>query len=365
MKRQRGYKFAIYPTMEQRVLLEKTFGCTRFLYNKILDDKIQHYEKTKENISITPARYKEAYPFLKEVDCMALINVQRNLEKAFRNFFRDEQFGFPRWKSKHKSKKSYTTNMIHENIKLEHGYLKLPKLKKIKVRQHREIPNHYRLKSVTIAQLANGKYEASILYEFDLEVQTNIMKSIVGLDYSQSHLFINSEGESANYPHYYRKQELRLAREQRKLSHMVKNSQNWHKQRNKISNLYDKINHQRRDFLHKQSRQIANVWDVVVVEDLNMKELSKSLRLGKNLMDNAYGMFRSFLAYKLEEYGKKIIRVNRYFASTKTCSCCGNVLENISIEERVFHCPLCNSTMDRDHNAAINLRLEGMKLLEI
>ena len=121
MKQQRGFKFALYPDARQRVLLEKTFGCTRFLYNKMLDDKIRHYEQTKENIILTPAYYKEAYPFLKEVDCMALVNAQRNLERAFRNFFRDRRYGFPRWKSKHKSRKSYTTNVIHHNIELKDG----------------------------------------------------------------------------------------------------------------------------------------------------------------------------------------------------------------------------------------------------
>lgn len=365
MKRQKGFKFAIYPTMEQKVLLEKTFGCCRFLYNKMLDDKIQHYQETKENVTITPARYKETYPFLKEVDCMALINTQRNLERAFRNFFRDERYGFPRWKSKHKSKKSYTTNVIHKNIELQDGYLKLPKLKHLKVKQHRQVPSDYQLKSVTISQTANGTYEASLLYEYEVEIKLKEVKKVIGLDYSQSCLYVDSEGNNAAYPHYYRKLENRLAREQRKLSHMEKNSSNWLKQKQCITRLYEKINHQRRDFLHKQSRQIANVWDAVVVEDLNMKEMSKSLRLGKNLMDNAYGMFRNFLAYKLADQGKQLIRMDRYYASTKTCSKCGSVIETIRIEDRIFHCPACGATLDRDHNAALNLCMQGQKLLTI
>lgn len=363
MKRLKGFKFAIYPTLEQRVLLEKTFGCTRFLYNKMLDDKIQHYEQTKENLLLTPAKYKDAYPFLKEVDCMALINTQRNLERAYRNFFREERYGFPRWKSKHKSKKAYTTNMIHNNIELKDGFIKMPKLKMVKIRQHRQIPSDYQLKSVTISQKANGKYEASLLYEYEISVVQKKVEKVIGLDYAQSCLYVDSEGSSAQYPHYYIVWENRLAKEQRKLSHMKKNSHNWQRQRNKISEIYEKINHQRRDFLHKRSKQIANVWDAVIVEDLNMMELSKSLHLGKNLMDNAYGLFRNYLAYKLQDQGKQLIRVDRYFASSKTCSACGNVRDAIAIDNRLFHCPMCGFQLDRDHNAAINLKNEGRKLL--
>lgn len=329
----------------------------------MLDDKIQHYEQTKENLLLTPAKYKDAYPFLKEVDCMALINTQRNLERAYRNFFREERYGFPRWKSKHKSKKAYTTNMIHNNIELKDGFIKMPKLKMVKIRQHRQIPSDYQLKSVTISQKANGKYEASLLYEYEISVVQKKVEKVIGLDYAQSCLYVDSEGSSAQYPHYYIVWENRLAKEQRKLSHMKKNSHNWQRQRNKISEIYEKINHQRRDFLHKRSKQIANVWDAVIVEDLNMMELSKTLHLGKNLMDNAYGLFRSYLAYKLEEQGKQLIRVDRYFASTKTCSACGSVLDTIAIEERTFHCPACGFELNRDHNAAINLKNEGAKLL--
>lgn len=363
MKQQRGFKFALYPDAQQRVLLEKTFGCTRFLYNKMLDDKIRHYEQTKENITLTPARYKEAYPFLKEVDCMALVNAQRNLERAFRNFFRDRRYGFPRWKSKHKSRKSYTTNVIHHNIELKDGYLKLPKLKWVKIRQHRWIPEEYCLKSVTVSQCANGTYEASLLYEYEIEIQPKKVERMIGLDYAQGCLYIDSEGNSGDYPHYYRKLEHRLAKEQRRLTHMEKNSRNWIKQKHRIQILYEKISHQRRDFLHKQSRQIANDWDAVAVEDLNMMEMSKSLHLGKNLMDNSYGMFRSFLAYKLEEQGKQLLRIDRYFASSRICSRCGNVLEELPIEERTFHCPACGHVMDRDHNAAVNLCHEGRRIL--
>ena len=170
MKCNKAYKFRMYPTNSQKELLEKTFGCVRFIYNKMLSDKIAYYEETKKMLKNTPAQYKEEYEWLKEVDSLALANAQLHLETAYKNFFRTPKVGFPKYKSKHKNKKTYTTNCVNGNIKLEDGYLVLPKVKKVKIKQHRSIPSDYRIKSVTIEKKASGRYYASILYEYEKEV---------------------------------------------------------------------------------------------------------------------------------------------------------------------------------------------------
>ena len=184
-----AYRFRIYPNREQEVLLAKTFGCCRFLYNQMLNDKIREYEATKKMLRNTPAMYKKAYPFLKEVDSLALANVQMHLEKAYKNFFRNPKIGFPKFKSKHRSRKSYTTNVVNGNIQLEDHRIKLPKLKWIRMKKHREIAEKYCLKSVTISMEPSGKYYASLLYEkSDCENQAEEFDyedaKILGIDYA-------------------------------------------------------------------------------------------------------------------------------------------------------------------------------------
>ena len=361
----KAFRFRIYPNEEQKIIFAKTFGCTRFIYNKMLSDKINYYKQNKQRLNNTPAQYKTEFEWLKEVDSLALANAQMNLQKAFTNFFTNPKSGFPKFKSKHRHRKSYTTNNQKGSITLENGYLKLPKLVDlIKVKQHRQIPTDYKLKSVTVSQTPSGKYYASVLFEYENQVHERKMQSFLGLDFSMKELYKDSNGNEPCYPRYYRQAEKHLKREQRKLSLMKKISSNRNKQRIKVAKLHEKVANQRKDFLHKQSRQIANAYDCVCIENLDMKAMSQSLNFGKSILDNGWGMFTEFLQYKLEEKGKKLVKVDKFFASSQICSVCGyknSETKNLSI--RAWNCPECRTYHDRDINAAINIRNEGMRLV--
>jgi len=360
----KAYKFRIYPNEKQEVLFAKTFGCVRFIYNKMLSDKIEYYKKTKEKLNNTPAQYKEEFPWLKEVDSLALANAQINLQTAYKNFFTNPKSGYPTFKSKKTHRYSYTTNHVKGNITLTDGKLKLPKVGFVKTKQHRKIPDNYTLKSVTVSQTPSGKYYASILFEYENQIQEQELHNFLGLDFSMHELYKDSNGNEPAYPKYYRQAEKKLKREQRKLSLMQKGSKNRDKQRIKVAKLHEKVANQRKDFLHKQSRQITNVYDCVCIEDLNMKAMSQALNFGKSVSDNGWGMFITFLEYKLEEQGKRLIKVDKFFASSQTCSCCGYVnKETKNLAIRAWDCPQCGTHHDRDVNAAINIRNEGMRIM--
>ena len=263
----RAVKIRICPNAEQRVQIEKTIGCSRFIYNCMLADKMEHYKKEKKMLRNTPASYKKEYPWLKEVDSLALANAQMHLESAFHKFFREPSAGFPRFKSKKSSRKSYTTNVVNGNIFLEGKYLKLPKMTAVRMKLHRPISEKWKLKSVTVSREPSGKYFASLTESFD----------------------------------------------------------------------------------------------AVCVEDLNLKGMAGGLHLGKGVHDNGYGLFLSMLEYKLEERGKYLIKVDRYFASSKICSVCGNKKEELSLSDRIYYCE-CGNRMDRDVNAAVNIMKEGKRI---
>ena len=274
----------------------------------------------------TPASYKKEYPWLKEVDSLALANVQMHLESAFHKFFREPSAGFPRPKSKKSSRKSYTTNVVNGNIFLE------------------------------------GKYFASLL--FCCENQTaekRPAEKFIGIDFAMQGMCVFSTGKRAEYPMFYRNTEKKLAREQRKLSRCQKGSQNYKKQKKRVALCHEKIRNQRKDFQHKLSASLAESFDAVCVEDLNLKGMAGGLHLGKGVHDNGYGLFLSMLEYKLEERGKYLIKVDRYFASSKICSVCGNKKEELSLSDRIYYCE-CGNRMDRDVNAAVNIMKEGKRI---
>ena len=368
LKAQRAYRFRLYPDREQEKLFHRTFGCCRFVYNRMLADKKAMYEETGKTKRLTPAGYKKDFPWLKEVDSLALANVQLHLEAAFARFFEPGKNRYPRFKSKHRSRKSYTTNVVNGNITLEDGRLRLPKAGTVRIRQHRRIPEGYVLKSVTVSMEPSGKYYASLLYEYPArENQTpgadREDAKVLGIDFAMRGMAVFSDGSRAEYPGYYRLAQERLARDQRRLSKCKKGSRNYEKQKRRVALRHEKIRNQRKDYLHKLSRDLADRYDAIAVEDIDMQAMSRSLHFGKSVADNSFGAFRTMLAYKLEKQGKSFVKVGRFFPSSKMCSRCGNVKKELRLDERVYRCS-CGLCMDRDLNAAVNIREEGRRILE-
>lgn len=370
----KAYVYRIYPTGEQEILINKTFGCVRFVYNKMLADRKAVYEQYKDDKQAikkrrypTPADYKEENEWLREVDSLALANAQLNLNTAYNNFFRDKSVGFPKFKSKHRDKKSYTTNNQGGTIRLDgEKHIRLPKLKDVCIKLHRQLPESSIIKSATISQTASGKYYISILLELEEETKQVVPteETTVGLDYSSKALYVDSQANSADYPKFYRKSELKLKKEHRKLSKRKKGGKNREKQRQKVAKLHEKVANQRKDFLHKLSRQITNAYDAVVIEDLNMRGMAQGLNLAKSTNDNGFGMLKTFLGYKLKEQGKQLVVIDKWYPSSKLCRFCGTVNTALTLGERVWTCS-CGAVLDRDVNAAINIKDEGCRILGI
>ena len=345
-------------------MFAKTFGCCRKVYNLMLEDKIKYYEATKKTLNNMPAQYKAEYEYLKEVDSLALANEQMHLRQAFKNFFQNpKKFGFPKFKAK-KSGDSYSTNNVNGNIAIIDSFIKLPKIGKVKVKIHRLPSETWKLKAATVSKTSSGKYYASLLFEFSKENEEKELTKAIGLDYASNGLYVDSEGNAADMPRFYRKSEKKLAREQRRLSRKTKGGSNYNKQKLKVAKVHEHTANQRKDFLHKKSREITNLYDVVCVENLNMKGMSRSLRLGKSTLDNGYGMFLNFLDYKLRDEGKILIRVDKFFPSSQMCSECGTLepgTKDLSL--RQWTCSCCGTHHDRDVNAAINIKNEGLRML--
>ena len=364
----KAFEFRIYPNKEQRILLAKTFGCSRLVYNHFLALRKERYEEYGETVSYNQCakeltQLKIERSFLKEVDSVALQQSLRHLGIAFDRFLKKDS-GYPKFKCKHKGKKTYSSICINNNIRLENGKIKLPKLGLVKIKQHRPVPEEWTLKSVTVKQVPSGKYFVSILFEYESQVREKEPEKVLGLDYSMPKLFVSSEDDGPKYPRYYRKAEKKLAKEQRALSRMEKGSKNYIKQRIKIAKLHEKIANMRKDFLHKESHRIAESYDAVCVEDLDMKGLSKALNFGKSVHDNGWGMFRSMLKYKLEDRGKKLIVIDKRYPSSQICSECGSIhpeVKDLSVKE--WFCDWCLTYHDRDRNAAINIKKEGVRQL--
>lgn len=357
----KAFKYRLYPTKEQQEVFAKTFGCVRFIYNKMLSDKIEYYRETKQKLNNTPAQYKKEFEWLKEVDSLALANAQMNLQSAYNNFFHNTKIGFPKFKSKKHSKNTYTTNNQNGTISITGNQIKLPKVGNVKMVYHRIIPDDYKIKSATISLTASGKYYVAILTEYATNIPSIELDkdNSLGLDYSSHSFYVDSQGNEANYPKFYRNTQQKLAKEQRKLSHMKYRSNNYNKQKLKVAKISEHISNQRKDWLHKLSTGLSNKYDYICIEDLNMKNMSQCLKLGKATMDNGFGMFRTFLQYKLYDRGKQLILIDKWFPSSKMCRFCGTINADLKLSDRVWTCA-CGKTLNRDENAAINILNVGL-----
>ena len=360
----KAYKFRLYPNKEQEILFNKTFGCVRFIFNKMLGDKIEYYKETKEKLNNTPAQYKKEFEWLKEVDSLALANAQINLQTAYNNFFRSPKTGFPKFKSKKKNKNSYTTNNQNGTINIIDKQIKLPKIGLVKMKQHRIIPSEQKIKSATISKTPSGKYYVSILVEYDFVIPVISLdkNKALGLDYASHSFYVDSQNREADYPKFYRIALDKLAKEQRKLSLMKYGSNNYYKQKLRVAKLHEHISNQRKDWIHKLSTELANEYDYICVEDINMQNIAQSLKLGKSTNDNGFGMFRTILDYKLSERGKKLIKIDKWFPSSKMCRFCGNINKELTLADRVWTC-ICGEVINRDENAAINIMNVGLSMV--
>ena len=362
----KAYKYRIYPNKVQKNQIAKTFGCCRFVYNQTLAYRREAYENEKKSVSKTDCNnycnriLKKEYEWLKEVDKFALTNAIYNMDAAHQKFFK-EHAGYPKFKSKHDNHKSYTTNFTNGNIAVdfEGEKIKLPKLREIKTKVHREFTG--RIKSATVSQMPSGKYYVSILVETEHEELPHTEQNI-GLDLGIKDLCITSDGKKYKNPKIIKAYEKKLAKLQRQLAHKEKWSKNYYKQKKKIALCHEKITNTRKDYLHKVSHKIISENQVIVSENLQIKNMVKNHRLAKSISDVSWYELTRQLEYKTAWNVRKYIKIDIFYASSQTCSDCGyqNVnTKDLSVREWV--CPVCRAKHDRDINAAKNILAEGLR----
>ena len=365
----KAYKVRLYPNDEQQIFFAKSFGCTRFIWNKMLADKAEYYQEHKVELKNTPAQYKKEFEWLKEVDSLALANVQQNLRAAYNTFFK-QGAGFPKFKKKG-IKDNYTTNNQKGTVAVTQNTVKLPKIGHINAKFPDKINGL--IKSATISRNPSGRYYVSLLVETIVNALPKTQSNI-GIDLGLTDFIVLSDGTKVANPKFLAKLQDKLARaqkvlakrrevakaEQRKLSE----SRNYQKQKLKVAKVYEKITNKRADFLHKLSFNIIKNHDVIAIEDLNVKGMVKNRKLAKAISDSSWSAFTTMLAYKAEWYGKELVKIDRWFPSSKTCSNCDHLLTKaqLPLSVRTWNCPSCLQTNDRDINASINILNQGLIL---
>ncbi len=369
-------KYRLYPTSEQKIMFAKTFGCCRKVYNLMLSEKIESYKTTGKFVAVTPAKYKKDFPYLKEVDSLALANVQLNLQSAFRNHFdrnRRKKTGFPKFKSAKHSRKSYTTNNQNGTVAIiDNRYIRLPKIGKVRAVIHRVPGTDWKLRSATVSCSSDDRYYVSVLFEYGNSVSAYVAdeNNAIGMDYASDGLYVDDKGNIGTNHKFYRESHKKLAKEQRRLSRKKGSrkgedkSHNYLKQQRKVNRIHTHIANQRKDNLHKISAEIANQYDIVCVENLNMRNMSnRGFGNGKATLDNGYGMFLDMLEYKLANRGKYLVKVDRWYPSSQICHCCGKRHPEMKdLRIRTMRCE-CGYVMDRDRNAAMNIKKEGLRIM--
>ncbi|MEG4959548.1 MULTISPECIES: RNA-guided endonuclease TnpB family protein [unclassified Microcoleus] len=361
----KAYKFRIYPTNEQQIALAKAFGCCRWFWNYSLNLCQETYLTTGKGLSrgaiqgLLPSLKKE-YSWLTDAYSQCLQYVALNLSTAYKNFF-EKRTGFPRFKSKYgKQSISYPSN-----VKLDGDHLKIPgKVGLIYCKQDRKFDGQ--IKTVTVSLNPDGKYYASVLVDDGRELaQLSTEGKAIGIDLGLTHFCITSNGSKFDNPRHTTKYARNLKKKQQSLARKQKSSKNRYKAKSKVSKVHSKIRRVREDFLHKLSRKIVNENQVIAVENLNVKGMVRNHNLAKAISDCGWGQFCTMLKYKSEWSGKTYIEVDRFFASSKTCSVCLNRVDSLSLDIRDWTCSQCNTHHDRDVNAAINIRNEALRILDL
>ena len=370
----KGYKYRIYPNKSQIKIIKQNIDASRFVYNYYLNKQIIAYKNNNQKFStydcindLSKLKKLDQHSWLKLADSQALQQSLMSLDNAYNQFFnrikkknKNIKFGFPKFKRKKKCKWSYKTTNIG-SIKIADNFISLRKLGKIKIKIDKLPPNDYKIKSAVITRTRSDKYFVSVLVECNNDKSFELTGKSVGIDLGLKNFIITSEGLKISNPKYFVKSQNKLAKLQRELSRKTRGSSNYNKAEHKIAKLSEHVANQRNDFLQKLSTSLVKQYDTVCTENLNVAGLLKNHKLAKSISDVSWSMFISMLTYKCDWYNKQLVKVDRFFPSTKTCNICGYINQDLTLKDRDWICPNCNTNLDRDINAAINILNEGLK----